>query len=295
LLAEPRGGHPSLFADLVVPSRVPGVDAGFIIMELMGYPLISGTNTMSTVIALLETGALPMREGLQSLVLEAPGGLIEVAADCQGGKVKSVTYQAQTPSFVYAKNMTVTVPGWGDIAFDVVWTGAFYPLVDAHALGLRMVGGDEEKLVAFAKAFVPLARQVCQPVHPQFGDEGPLSFVVFTGPLLQSSQGAWERAVCCYEFPRKSVCRSPAGVPSTAATVQLLERGELRIGSTLRTISIFGSSLLVTVNNSMDYFGSMGALLSITGSGWITMKSKLIVNFDDPMTPHDGLDALRAP
>src|SRR5262245_18618211 len=62
LLLEPRGGHPSLYADLVVPPSHPGVDAGFIIMEVMGYPLISGTNTMSTAIALLETQRIPKQE-----------------------------------------------------------------------------------------------------------------------------------------------------------------------------------------------------------------------------------------
>lgn len=42
VLNEPRGGRPSLFADLVVPPCLPEADAGYIIMETMGYPLISG-------------------------------------------------------------------------------------------------------------------------------------------------------------------------------------------------------------------------------------------------------------
>src|SRR5215475_13687851 len=40
LLHEPRGGHPSLYADLIVKPEHPSADAAFIIMELMEYPLI---------------------------------------------------------------------------------------------------------------------------------------------------------------------------------------------------------------------------------------------------------------
>src|SRR5262245_20315562 len=131
LLGEPRGGHPSLFADLVVPPVHRDADAGFIIMELMGYPLISGTNTMSTAIALLETGRIPMIDGICSITLEAPGGLVQVSADCLDGKVTGVTYEAQTPSFLARRDLVAQVPGRGDVTFDLLWTGGFYPIVDA--------------------------------------------------------------------------------------------------------------------------------------------------------------------
>lgn len=289
LLHEPRGGHPSLFADLIVPPANPEADAGFIIMELMGYPLISGTNTMSTVIALLETGRIPMRDGICPVTLEAPGGLVRVTADCKDGKVTSVTYEAQTPSFVAHRGLEVQFPGWGTVSFDVVWTGAFYPIVNAAALGFDLVSTEEERLVQFAKTFVPLVREVCHPIHPVYGDEGPLSFVVFASPLAGTATSGWERRVSCYEYPRTSVCRSPAGVPSTAAAVQLLDRGELKVGDTLRTISVFDTDLHVRLTGTEDYHGYKAARAAVTGTGWITMRSQLMVDFRDPLTPRDGL------
>lgn len=228
LLNEPRGGHPSLFADLVVPPASPEADAGFIIMERMGYPLISGTNTMSTAIALLETGRIPMRDGLCPVTLEAPGGLIQVQAECAGGKVTKVTYEA--PSFLAESDIAVEVPGWGTVTFDLVWTGAFYPVIDAATLDFSLVREEEEELVRFAKAFIPAARAICHPIHPEFGEEGPLSFVVFAGSPGQSAGGERECKVCCYEYPRSSVCRSPAGVPTTSVVVRLLHRGALNVG-----------------------------------------------------------------
>ncbi|MCB1379123.1 MAG: proline racemase family protein [Alphaproteobacteria bacterium] len=292
LLHEPRGGHPSLFADLVVPPTDPRADAGFIIMELMGYPLISGTNTMSTAIALLETGRIPMCDGVCPVTLEAPGGLIQVKADCKDGKVTSVTYEAQTPSFVAHKDVQAEVPGWGQVKFDVVWTGAFYPIIDASALGIALISSEEEEIVRFAKAFVPAARQVCHPIHPEFGDEGPLSFAVLASPLGGSASTGWERRVCCYEFPRMSVCRCPAGVPSTAAAVQLLNQDRLSVGDTLRTISVFDTDLRAKITETEDYHGYKGARAAVTGTGYITMRSQLVVDFRDPLTPRDGLQEL---
>ena len=61
LLFEPRGSAP-LSLDLVVPPCHPDADAGFVIMEQVEYPPMSGTNTICVTTALLETGIIPMRE-----------------------------------------------------------------------------------------------------------------------------------------------------------------------------------------------------------------------------------------
>ncbi|WP_084811049.1 proline racemase family protein [Ensifer sp. BR816] len=292
LLEEPRGGHPSLYADLVVEPKNPKADAAFIIMELMGYPLISGTNTMSTAIALLEMGRLPMVEGPNSLVLEAPGGLIDVDAYCENGKVKSVAYKANTPSYMAARDLVLDMPGRGKIKFDLIWTGAFYPVVNASELGFKLIREDEASLVEFARDFIPMIREHHHPVHPVFGDEVPLSFVVFAGEPDKVAEGEWERRICCYEYPRNSVCRAPAGVPSTAVLVQLVEQGKLSVGDALRTISIFDTDLLANVVSVDPYHGRNGVTVTVTGRGWITTRSQIIVDLSDPLTPRDGLDGV---
>lgn len=290
LLHEPRGGHPSLYADLVVAPEDPSAHAGFIIMELMGYPLISGTNTMSTAIALLETGRVPMREGATDVVLEAPGGLINVLAQCSAGKVRSVTYQATTPSFVAERDLSVDVPGFGEVRFDIIWTGAFYPVIRAGDLGFELVQDEESRIVEFAQAFVLTARsRNLRPIHPEFGDEGPLSFAVLVSDPQAGAETDLQRRVCCYEYPRSNVCRAPAGVPSTAAMVQLVDRGHLSVGECLRTTSPFGTSLEVEFTGKTPYHGNIGIKAAVTGAGWITARSKLQVDFTDPLTPADGL------
>lgn len=291
LLEEPRGGHPSIFADIVVRPSHPEAEAGFIIMELMGYPVISGTNTMSTAIALLETGMVPMAEGLRPLTLEAPGGLISVEAMCAGGKVESLSYSANTPSYLAVKAAEVEVPGWGRVEFDVLWTGAFYPIVDASRLGISMERDGEAEIVRFCKDFLPAARAVCHPVHPEFGDEGPLSFVIMANPP-ELREGAPHRRICCYEYPKNSICRSPAGVPSTASVVQMVQRGQASPGDVVHLTSPFESELTVQVLELRDYHGHSGVRVKVTGSGWITAHSHLFVDPTDPMTPGKGLETV---
>jgi proline racemase len=292
LLQEPRGGHPSLYADLVVPPSDHRADAGFIIMELMGYPVISGTNTISTATALLETGRIPMIDGEVTLVLEAPGGLIDVIAECVGGKVRSVSYEANTPSFVHSSGLSIDVPGRGLVEFDLIWTGAFYPVVDAKAIGFDLVKDEEAELVRFAQDFLAVAGERYRPIHPVFGDEGPLSFVVFAGEALTTNTTQIECRVCCYELPRTNVCRSPAGVPTTAVLARLVFRDQLKLGESLRSESIFGSDLTATLIQIDDYHGYQGIRVMVRGTGWVTARSKLVVDFDDPLTPDAGLQQL---
>src|SRR6478752_7861481 len=90
MLREPRG-FPAANCNLILPSTNPAADAGYVIMEQVEYPGMSGTNTICVTTVLLETGMLPMTEPVTELTLESPAGLIRVRADCANGKVKRVT------------------------------------------------------------------------------------------------------------------------------------------------------------------------------------------------------------
>ena len=81
MLREPRG-YPAANCNLILPSSHPEADAGYVIMEQVEYPGMSGTNTICVVTVLLETGMLPMTEPVTELTLEAPAGLIRVRAEC---------------------------------------------------------------------------------------------------------------------------------------------------------------------------------------------------------------------
>src|SRR4051812_45978123 len=59
MLNEPRG-YPASNCNLIVPPCSPEAQAGYVIMEHVEYPGMSGTNTICVATTLLETGMIPM-------------------------------------------------------------------------------------------------------------------------------------------------------------------------------------------------------------------------------------------
>ena len=108
MLREPRG-YPALCANIILPPTHPDAQAGFIIMEQMEYPPMSGTNTICVATTLLETGMLPMTEPVTEFILEAPAGLVGIKAECQDGKVTRVTFR-NVPAFAVHLDADVEVP-----------------------------------------------------------------------------------------------------------------------------------------------------------------------------------------
>src|SRR4029450_13769431 len=86
LLYEPRGAAVHC-ANVVLPSRNPKAALGSVLREPTESPPMSGSNTICTVTAILETGILPMQDPETRLTVEAPAGLIEVTRRCQGRRV----------------------------------------------------------------------------------------------------------------------------------------------------------------------------------------------------------------
>src|SRR5829696_9706348 len=136
MLREPRG-YPAANCNLLLPPTAPEADAGFVIMEQVEYPPMSGTNTICVTTALLETGIITMREPVTELTLEAPAGLIRVRADCRGGKVTRVAFR-NVPAFAVHLDAPLEVPSIGTLTVDVAFGGMFYVIVEAAQVGLSI-------------------------------------------------------------------------------------------------------------------------------------------------------------
>src|SRR5579884_1680202 len=133
MLREPRG-YPAANCNLLLPPAHPEADAGFVIMEQVEYPPMSGSNTICVVTALLETGMIRAQGDTVRLKLEAPAGLIGVEAQMRDGQVIAVTFQNQ-PAFAVHLDAKVEVPQLGTIQVDVAYGGMFYVIADAGQFG----------------------------------------------------------------------------------------------------------------------------------------------------------------
>ena len=181
LLLEEPYGIPEMSVDLLVPPSHPEAVAGYIIMEVMGYPIYSGSNTLCTATAVLESGIVPKQEGIQRFKLEAPAGLVQIEAKVNNGVVESVTCGG-LPSYIDTYRDTIHVPGIGDVTYSIAYSGGFYALVDATELGFKLTRDEERALSECAYKIVEAIKAQRGFSHYTLGDVGPLPFLHFMGP-----------------------------------------------------------------------------------------------------------------
>ena len=224
LLFEPRGSAP-LSADLVLPSRHPEADAGFVIMESCSYEGMSGTNTINTATVLLETGMVPMTEPRTELVLEAPAGLVRVrptapTAAASGSRSRTCRRSPRTST------RASTVPGLGELRVDVAYGGAFCAFVDAGALGYAIVPDEARELAELGERIRPRGRSSSsRSPTPPSRRSSVLSFVVLTAPPRAGGHARNATVVAPGRLDR-----SPTGTATSARLAVLAARGELPRG-----------------------------------------------------------------
>jgi proline racemase len=276
MLREPRG-YPAANCNLILPPADPRAQAGYIIMEQVEYPPMSGTNTICVVTALLEMGMLPMREPTTELLLEAPAGLIGVSAECRGGKVTQVTFK-NVPAFAVHLDAKVEVPQLGTVTVDVAWGGMFYVIADAEPLGLRLTPDEGREIVRVSEMIKAAAREQFPVVHP----ENP----AVTGPTIAQLSGPATRP----DAHRRNVVTVSTGKldwskPSTWTGA--IDRSPCGTGTCARMAVMHAKGILGTVFTGRliekTRVGPYEAVVpTLSGTAWITGLAQYVVDPEDP-------------
>ncbi|MBM3219715.1 MAG: hypothetical protein FJZ38_13760 [Candidatus Rokubacteria bacterium] len=279
MLREPRG-YPAANCNVILPPTRPEADAGFVIMEHVEYPGMSGTNTICTVTVLLETGIVPMREPVTELTLEAPAGLIRVRAACTGGKVTSVTFR-NVPAFAVHLDRKIEVPRLGTLAVDVAWGGMFYVIADARALGLALTPDEGRDIVRVTEMIKAAAREQVPVTHP----EQP----AFTGPTIGQLSGPPSRSdadmknvVTVSTGTLGVIDRSPCGTGTCARMATLHARGTLGLDQDFRHEGILGTIFTGRLVEETTVGPYRAVVPTLSGQGWITGFATYVVDPSDP-------------
>src|SRR5499427_8121254 len=240
MLREPRG-YPAANCNLLLPPTHPQAQAGFVIMEQVEYPGMSGTNTICVVTVLLETGVLPMREPVTELTLEAPAGLIRVRAECASGKVRSVTFQ-NVPAFAVHLDRPIEVPTLGTVPVDVAYGGMFYAIADARAFGLALTPDEGRDIVRITEMIKAAAHEQLPVEHPEQPGFTGISIAQLSGPpsradahmknvvTVSTGELDWSRPSTWTGV----IDRSPCGTGTCARMATLHARGQLGLHADFR-------------------------------------------------------------
>ena len=193
VLNEPRGGV-FKHINLLVPPKHPDAAYGFIVMEPMHTPPMSGSNSICVATVLLDTGMVEMQEPVTTFCLEAPAGLVKVRAHCEDGKARSIEVQ-NVPSFVVQLGAELELDGVGKIAVDIAYGGDSFVLLDARALGFEIVPDEALRLAQTGARIVAAANEQIGFQHPIHREWNQISFCQFTLPVERDGEKRWWGAI----------------------------------------------------------------------------------------------------
>ncbi len=278
MLNEPRGGV-FRHVNLLVPPKHPDADMGFIIMEPVHTPPMSGSNSICVATALLETGILPMQEPETRLTLEAPGGLVRVRAACRNGAVESVTV-TNVPSFADRLDAPLEVEGLGSLTVDTAYGGDSFVIVDAPALGFAVTPDEARDLAETGVRITRAATAQLGFRHPENADWSHISFCQFACPIERRDGRRIGRNTVVVE-PGK-LDRSPTGTGVSARMAVLSARGDMAVGDSLVGVSVIGSEFTGRIDAAVEMGGKPAIVPSITGRAWVTGTHQHMLDPSDP-------------
>jgi proline racemase len=276
LMAEPRG-HNSMSGAILQPSTRPDADWGVLYIESTGFLPMCGHGTMGVATVLVETGLVQYEEPVTAIRLDTPAGLVIARVACAGGKAKTVTLE-NVPALLLGMEQKVTTKSFGEVTYDMVYGGNFYPVVDATSIGMDIDLSFKDQLMAAGHEISAAINATNPPVHPQNRSIRQLHHVQFVAPW-QAPPAAAKNAV--FTLPGY-FDRSPCGTGTSARMVSLYARGLLGVDQPFVNQSIIGSEFTGRIVRTLDIEGLTAIVPEITGRAWVTGTANYMLDPDDP-------------
>jgi proline racemase len=277
LMWEPRG-HADMYGCLVTEPATPDGTIGVIFLHNEGYSTMCGHGIIALTTVALETGMITLDTGKTTIKIDTPAGRVTAKAYIVRNRVERVSFE-NVPSFVYALDQCVSVPGLGDIRYDVAFGGAFYAFCQADEFGLNLIPEEFSKLVSAGRSIKHAVMEHLPIQHP-FEEE--LSFLygtIFTGPA--HSKGHHSRNVCV--FAEGEVDRSPTGTGVSARAALHFKRGEIEKDESFVVESLLGTSFTGKVVGTTTFGPYEAVIPEVSGTAHITGKNELLIDPADPL------------
>jgi trans-L-3-hydroxyproline dehydratase len=278
VLNEPRGGV-FRHINLLVPPKSPRAQMGWIIMEPADTPPMSGSNSICVSTVLLDSGIIPMTEPVTRMTLEAPGGLVEVSAECRNGKAERITVR-NVASFADKLGVPLEVAGFGTLIVDTAYGGDSFVIVDAQVLGFDVRPDEAREIAEAGVKITNAANEQLGFTHPENPGWDHISFCQIAAPLVRENN-VLSGANAVVIQPGK-IDRSPTGTGCSARMAVLHARAEMTVGETYVGRSIIGSEFRCSID-AVTKIGKRDAIYPlISGRAWITGTHQLMLAPSDP-------------
>lgn len=275
LMREPHG-HSAMSGAILQPPTDPRADWGVLYIETTGFLPMCGHGTIGVATVLVETGLVAVREPTTTLRLDTPAGLVSVDVAVEAGRAKQVTI-TNVAAFVLSKDETVEVDGLGEVTYDMVFGGNFYPVVEASSVGLTVELARKEELLGVGLRIIDAVSAQKPPSHPANAAICGVHHAQFVGP---GSDGTGGRSAIV-NIPGY-FDRSPCGTGTSARMAALHARGQLGLDEPFVSESLIGTRFSGRLVSETKIAGITAVVPEISGRAWITGFSQHLLDPDDP-------------
>jgi trans-L-3-hydroxyproline dehydratase len=274
LMWEPRG-HADMYGCILTEPVTPDGSLGVLFLHNEGFSTMCGHGIIGLVKVGIETGLIAPAAEIR---LDTPAGRVIAFPRYDGRHVTQVSFH-NVPSFVYALDQTIDVPGLGLVRYDMAFGGAFYAFVRAVDVGVALTTADFRRLIDLGTRIKQAIITVGIPQHPFESDLSLLYGTIFVG--APENPGHHSRNVCV--FADGEVDRSPTGTGVSARAALQYHRGEIEPGRPFVVESILGTTFTGEVVDVTQFGPYQAVIPCVTGTAHITGRNELLIDPNDPL------------
>ncbi|XP_028677115.1 trans-L-3-hydroxyproline dehydratase [Erpetoichthys calabaricus] len=280
LMHEPRG-HYDMYGALLVQSELPEAHLGVLFMHNEGYSTMCGHAVIALGRYAVDYGLVGKPQTSEAQVnIHCPCGLVKAFVEINDGRTGKVRFHS-VPAFAFATDISVDVPGYGQVILDIGYGGAFYAFVSAERFGLNVTQSKTRDLVDAATAVTNAVKAQVALHHPKSPD---LAFLY--GTILTDGKDNYSEeptANICV-FADAQVDRSPTGSGVTARIALqhhkgLVQLNQTRVFQSGATDSLFtGTAIERTKCGEFD-----GVIVEVAGHAYYTGTACFTLEAEDSL------------
>jgi proline racemase len=274
---EPRG-HADMYGCILTEPVTPDGDLGVLFLHNAGFSTMCGHGIIGLTKVVLDTEMMDKPGDAPVLKIDTPAGRVTATGTRENGRITSVSFR-NVPSFVYALDQQVDVPGLGSVRYDVAFGGAFYAFVQADAVGVGLTAVDFRQLIDLGRRIKQAVRDSLPIQHPFEPDLGFLYGVIFVGAAHNPTHHS--RNVCV--FADGEVDRCPTGTGVSARAALHFAKGELGLNEPFVVESILGTTFTGEVVATTEFGRFTAVIPQITGTAHITGINQLLIDPEDSL------------
>ena len=294
LLISPPYGQEDMCADILFASDHPEASYGYVIMESMGYPYYSGSNTIATIAALLEYEILPTDGTEAELCLEAPGGLVTARYTAtDDGRLESGQVKGD-PAYVISERERTSLNGFGEINYSLVWSGGYFVLVNAQDVGVTLTPDGIPRMKEIGFALTETLIHEFQYDHPEYGRIDSPKFVHFMGAFEQTGPKIYRGQGATFGHPN-TVWNCPTGTGTSARMALMVQQGKMEDNASLEYKSATGNIFTGHGIGAIQRGDYTALQTAISARPYVLATTTLHIDFDNPlMRPYLKLKEIMA-